>query len=169
MENFNFQILHGKEAFSNLQKELAEFESSDRNLRIWNQAIPLIDFSAHILVRNSEDQSLHAFWPFAGYTVISGMGLRALGCSMDTQVDPLMKSDDAVMRITLMEGLEELLQNFRCIHIPALQKVLTQDILRPYFVRRQIPRKIELSTPIHYSVSLFQKTIYGKLNMWFGK
>ena len=169
MENFNFQILQGKEAFSNLQSELAEFESSDRNLKIWNQALPLADYSAHIVVRNSEDQSLHAFWPFAGYSVISGMGLRALGCSMESQVDPLMKSDDAVMRITLMEGLEELLQNFRCIHIPALQKVLTQDILRPYFVRRQIPRKIELATPIHYSVSLFQKTIHGKLNMWFGK
>ena len=169
MENFTFQILHGREAFSNLQTELAEFESSDRSLSIWNQAIPLSDITAHVTVRNSEDHSLQAFWPFAGYPVISGIGLRALGCSPEAPVDPLLRSEDATMLITLMEGLEELLGTYRCIHIPALQKILTQDILRPYFVRRQVPRKEELSASGHYSISLYQKSFYGKLNLWFGK
>jgi len=169
VENFTFQILHGREAFSNLQTELAEFESSDRSLSIWNQAIPLSEITAHVTVRNSEDHSLQAFWPFAGYPVISGIGLRALGCSPEAPVDPLLRSEDATMLITLMEGLEELLGTYRCIHIPALQKILTQDILRPYFVRRQVPRKEELSASGHYSVSLYQKSIYGKLNLWFGK
>jgi len=169
VENFTFQILHGREAFSNLQTELAEFESSDRSLSIWNQAIPLSEITAHVTVRNSEDHSLQAFWPFAGYPVISGIGLRALGCSPEAPVDPLLRSEDATMLITLMEGLEELLGTYRCIHIPALQKILTQDILRPYFVRRQVPRKEELSASGHYSISLYQKSFYGKLNLWFGK
>jgi len=101
--------------------------------------------------------------------VISGIGLRALGCSPEAPVDPLLRSEDATMLITLMEGLEELLGTYRCIHIPALQKILTQDILRPYFVRRQVPRKEELSASGHYSISLYQKSFYGKLNLWFGK
>ena len=169
VENYQFQILHGREAFSNLQIELSEFDGSDRSRRIWNQAIPLSEITAHVVVRNAEDHSLQAFWPFAGYSVISGMGLKALGCSPESPVDPLMRSEDATLLITLMEGVEELLVNFRCIHIPALQKVLTQDILRPYFVRRQVPRKEELSPSGDYSISLYQKSFYGKLNLWLSK
>lgn len=169
MENFSFQILHGREAFSKLLPELEALESAEERIKIWSQAISLSEFNVQIVVRNQEDQSIHAFWPFSGHKAIAGMQLRALGCSLETPADPLLKSDEATMLITLMEGLEVLLSNYRWIHIPALQKVLTQDILRPYFVRRQIPRKIELISPVQYSISLYQNTIYGKLNMWFGK
>jgi hypothetical protein len=164
-----YRIQAGKGIYDQLKPRLVAQGATQEQLSLWGQHIALVDAPIHLTVFAGEGVELPlVYWPFAEILAKLGKSLRAIGL-FDINPVPFSASEEMEPYICMMEGLEELLGMYRFIHIPRLGKTFTQDILSPYFARKQQPRKQELASTGNYEVTLYQDSFAGRLNRLFGK
>ena len=169
MDSPVYRIQAGKGVFDQLKPQLEAQGASPEQVSLWGQHIALVDAPIHLSVLKGEgEESLLAYWPFAEKPAKFGMSLRPIG-QLDSNPGPFIASEEMEPQVTLLDGMSELLGMYRFIRIPRLAKTFTQDILSPYFARKQQPRKQELSAEGLYSVTLYQDSLPGKWNKLLGK
>ena len=164
-----YRIQAGKGVFDQLKPQLEAQGAPPEQVSLWGQHISLVDAPVHLSVLSGEGkESLLAYCSFAEEPAQFGKSLRPIG-QLDSAPGPFIASEAMEPQVTLLDGLSELLRMYRFLHIPKLPKTFTQDILSPYFARKQQPRKQELSAGGFYKVTLYQDSLPGKWNKWLGK
>ena len=146
-DGYLIQIVNGKAGLISLEPEIEQLAAQAPHLNpfftpewldAWNSQVGMVYNPVLLTVRN-RDGELAGFWPFVETPAILGKGLWPMGYHMADYLDPLYLHDEPTLRVCLIEGLDQLLNDHRFIWLPLLRKGFAQDYFRPYFSRKRQP------------------------------
>ncbi|MBT6957353.1 MAG: GNAT family N-acetyltransferase, partial [Opitutae bacterium] len=146
-DGYLIQIVNGKAGLASLEPEIEQLAANASHLNpffapewldAWNSQVGMVYNPVLLTVRNG-DGELAGFWPFVEQPAIFGKGLWPMGYHMADYLDPLYLHEEPILRVRLIEGLDQLLNEHRFIWLPLLRKEFAQDYLRPYFARKRQP------------------------------
>ncbi len=157
-EELVIQVVHGSAGYESLEEDLRSLAANAERphpfcstewLAAWNKRIGMVYNPVMLTVRDGDGRLVGA-WPFVEQVALMGKGLWPMGYHTMDYVDPLCLTQEPALRVRLVEGLAQLLKDYRFIWLPLLRKEFAQDCCRPFFVRKRQPMLFDPGATRHY-------------------